>query len=164
MSGYDLAEIILNQRAFSALVILNSAAALARPDRKSLAVLFFACAYFSTQIPLTAGLQTTLAQKYLAQGIVSLALLCFYATTTVTRYIVFSALCELALIATNIVFLTTPIHQWYHWAIFSTINYLSFISLNLNKWLGSDRHGRVVEQAPRTAYALDHVYSRLRDL
>jgi hypothetical protein len=148
----------LDQDIFAALVVVIAASALFKPESRSIPLIAFAVGYFSTQIPLLSGLLQSLESKYIAQGLASLVLVAGYSLAPPGRYLVFSASCECALILVNILWMMSNWHQWYHWALFGIINYLSLISLIINKW-GARRAGRLDEQSPRTGYALDHVYA-----
>jgi hypothetical protein len=149
----------LDQDIFAALAVVIAASALFKPDSRSYPIVAFALGYFATQIPLLNGLLQALESKYIAQGLVSLVLVAVYSLARPNRYIVFSASCECVLILVNILWMMADWHQWYHWAIFGIINYMSLISLTINKW-GARRGGSVVAENPRFHYPLHHVYGR----
>jgi len=164
VSFYGFAGWLLNQEAFSALVIFASAAALLRPDIKTLAVLFWGAGYFSTQVPLSLGWELTFFNKYELQSLVSVMLILFYLTIFRTKYTVFSAICETVMTLFNsawvlLLFVGAILdrHQWWWWAFIATMNYASFISICLNKWGENERERRPVESSVRSNIALDHV-------
>lgn len=126
-----LINTILNQDFFAGVLILTAVVILIRQRhfQASLALLFFIAGYFVTQIPLISGYLTSLPEKYVAQGLISLCLVMVYSTLDVTKPLLFAAINEVILIAVNIVFSVVEIHLWYHWFIFSAINWLSFLAL-----------------------------------
>jgi hypothetical protein len=150
---------ILYPPAFYLLSTTSAAAALR--FKRDTTPLFFCLAYHSTQIPIVFGWLTDVQVKMVMQAAVSLALIVFYATRPQNRFLLIAALCELAMIITNIAFVISNCHQWYHWMIFGILNYIALISITISTW--GKRNGRVVEQSPRISYALDHIYVRRRD-
>lgn len=130
-------QTILNQSVFAALLIVAGATVIVCRARlhASLALLFFVAGYFVTQVPLVSDMAITRNEKYLAQGIISLLLIAVYQSLDVTLPLLIAMVNEVVLITVNITFLFGGWHEWYHWAIFGTVNYISFIALCVN-WLG----------------------------
>jgi hypothetical protein len=158
----DLIGDLLNQRFFSGLVILSCAAALLRPDVKSLGILLFGLGYFSTQIPLSLGYQILGQDKLFLQALVCISMIFGYASLPATRYILFAMSCEAALIFINIITISINLHDWWHWMLFCVINYASFTALCLNKW--RDGHDRREPESCTGVinHSLDHIYSRAK--
>jgi hypothetical protein len=130
----EIIQTLLNPSVFSALLILSGAVVVLSRKRlhASLALLFFIAGYFVIQIPLISELVITREQKYMAQGVISLCLIVLYCSLGVTLPLLLAAANEAILIAVNIVFLWFGFHEWYHWAIFGTVNYISFMLLCWN--------------------------------
>lgn len=127
-------QTLLNQSVFAALLMLAGAVVILSRKRlhASLALLFFVAGYFVTQIPLVSDMAISRNEKYLAQGIISLLLITVYYSLDVTLPLLIALGNEVILIAVNIAFLFGGWHEWYHWAIFGSINYISFAALCFN--------------------------------
>jgi len=137
-----LIQTLLNQSVFAALLLLAGAVVLYHRKHlhASLALLFFVAGYFVTQLPLVSEVAVTREQKYLAQGIISLCLIAVYSSLDVPLPLLVAMLNEIIQLLVNILFVFWDWHEWYHWAIFGGINYISFLALCLN-W---GRRGRVI--------------------
>jgi hypothetical protein len=149
--------LLLHQGVFSALVLLAAFASQLRPDRKSLALFFYALAYFSTQIPFYLGWELVGASRVVIMALVSLALMFFYTTIPSNRYIIVAAICESLLILLQIGSVISELHPWPVWAITCIINYVSFISLCLNKWGAGEHERRSGESDNRLDYIVGYV-------
>jgi len=159
---YSFVEWILNPTVFSFLVIVSCAAALLRPDIKTLAVFFWAAAYFSTQVPLALGWEIEQHNKLMLQCVVSLVLLGFYCTIPITRYIYFAMWCETALIALGFITVISNLHDWWHWMLVGIINWAGFASVCLNRWGSHSERRARVDNSEASHLDLDHVYSRAK--
>lgn len=128
---YKSIQVVLNQDFFAGVLILTAVVILIRQRhfQASLALLFFIAGYFVTQLPLISGSLTSLPEKYVAQGLISLCLVVVYSTLDVTKPLLFAAINEVILIGVNIVFSVVEIHSWFHWFIFSAVNWLSYLML-----------------------------------
>lgn len=157
-----LIQTLLNQDFFAAILVLTAIVILLRQRHlhASLALLFFIAGYFATQIPLISGVLITVPQKYVAQGLISLCLVIVYSTLDVTKPLLFATINEVILIAVNIVFSVVDIHPWFQWAIFSAINWLSFLALLYDYSI----RGRIESRRTTPLHNLVktglHVYSR----
>lgn len=158
----QLINTILNQDFFAAVLVLTAVVILIRQRHlhASLALLFFIAGYFATQIPLISGVLITLPQKYVAQGFISLCLIMVYSTFDVTRPLLIAMINEVILIAVNIVFSVVEIHAWFHWFIFSAINWLSFLALLYNYKLRGRIESRRLTPLHNLVKTGLHVYSR----
>jgi len=135
-------QALLNQSVFAALLILAGAVVvlIRKHLHASLALLFFVAGYFVTQIPLISEVVISREDKYIAQAIISLCLITVYFSLDVTLPLLIAMANEVILIAVNVLFTVLTIHEWWHWALFGTINYISFLALCVN-W---GRRGRVI--------------------
>lgn len=127
-------QTLLNQDFFAAVLVVTAFVVLFRQRylQASMALLFFIGGYFVTQIPLISGALITQPEKYIAQGFISLCLVVVYSSFDITKPLLFATVNEVILIAVNIIFSVVDINEWFHWAIFSAINWLSFMALLYN--------------------------------
>lgn len=168
MSFYQLAEWILDQDRFSALILILCAVALIRPDVKSLAILFWVLGYFSTQLPLAfLNYEIEYSSQLVMQGLVSFCLIVFFLTVQPSKFLMMSACAELTMILINAVWVSLveyamilEWHPYYQWLAFAILNYISFIGVCLNKWGDKKRDKRPIESDIRPPRIMDHVYNR----
>lgn len=165
MNLYAWTELVLNQSLFSALLIVFCAAALLRPDVKTLAILFWTAGYFSTQIPLVLGYEIGYSSRLVMQGLVSFCLIVFVLTLPPSKFLIMTACAELAMILINAMWVGTVeylqiinLTSWHHWALFGILNYISFTGVCLNKWGDKERESRPITSALRSGISLGHVY------
>jgi len=158
---YAVLGTLLNQYVFLVLLIGATSAACLRRNAGTVALVFFAAGYLSTQIPLLLGMQIAWEDRLFLQALVSIGMVYMYWLLPITRPLVVAMLCECALIAVNILTLAVNLHEWWHWMLFGVINYTSFISLCINKW-GPRRERAPLGERKTPADTFDHVYHRAR--
>ncbi len=160
-----LIQALLNQDVFSALLIITGIVVLIRQKhlQASLALLFFIAGYYVTQIPLISGWAVTLEEKYVAQAVVSLCLIVIYNTIDVTVTLLLASLNELILIAINIAYVVGDHSLWWHWMLFSLINYISYGILLCYYGHIERIHNKRPDASRSFVQTLMHVLSKRRD-
>jgi len=126
---------LLHENLFGSLLILAGITVLLRQRhlQASVALLFFISGWFVTEIPLRSEYPITQIEKFTAQGLVSLILICAYVSLDdVTKPLLVACTNEVILIGINIASMLYPISPWNHWFLFGVINWISLIALCYN--------------------------------
>jgi hypothetical protein len=154
-------QALLNQDVFSSLLVLTGIFLLIKQRHlhASMCLLFFIFGYFATQIPLVSGWAITEVEKYTAQSIISLCLICLYFSFDSTLALVVASINEVILLLVNILFMLYDWHSWHHWVLFGVINWISFLALCYNYWIKNVGYQQLRAEHSDSKIGM-HVYSR----